>query len=123
MTNEIHIQSLQNKNDFRKKGLTLKAVEEDPKDEESSRSTSEESSDELALLSKRIQRIMKLRKKGKKPMKSNKEPTCYHCGKKGHFKADYFKVKKDHKAKNKDAIKEKKKKFFNMKGKRAMAAA
>ena len=68
MTHEIYIQSLQNENDFRKKGLALKAVEEDPKDEESSGSTNEDSSDELAMLSKRIQRIVKLRMKGKKPM-------------------------------------------------------
>ena len=76
------------------------------------------------MLSKRIQRIVKLRKKGKKFMKSNKEPTCYHCGKKGHFKADYFKLKMDDKSINKDVVKEKKKKkFFSKKGKRAMAVA
>ena len=67
---------------------------------------------------------MKLRKKGKKPMKSNKEPTCYHYGKKGHFKANWFKLKNDDKAKNKDVVKEKKKKkSFSKKGKRAMVVA
>ena len=67
---------------------------------------------------------MKLRKKGKKSVKSNKEPTYYHCGKKGHFKVDCFKLKNDDKAKNKDAVKEKKKKkFFSKNGKRAMVAA
>ena len=62
---------------------------------------------------------MKLRKKGKKPMKNNKEPTCYNCGKSGHFKTDYFKKKKDDKLKKKDADKKK----FYKKGKRAMVAA
>ena len=56
MTHEIHIQSLQNKDAFRKKSLVLKVVEENLKDEESSRSSYEESfdEDELAMLSKRI---------------------------------------------------------------------
>ena len=65
---------------------------------------------------------MKLRKKGKKPMKNNKEPTCYNYGKLGHFKTDCFKKKKDNKLKEKDADKGKKKKFYSKKGKRAMAA-
>ena len=65
---------------------------------------------------------MKMRKKGKKTMKNNKEPTCYNCGKSGHFKTDYFKKKKYDKLKEKDADKGKKKKFHK-KGKRAMVAA
>ena len=93
MTHEIHIQSQQNKSDFKKKDLALKATEEDPNNDESSSSSSEDSSDtdELTMLSKRVQRLMKLKKKGKKPMNNNKEPTCYNCGKSGHFKADCFK--------------------------------
>ena len=56
MTHEIHIQSLQNKSDFKKKGLALKATEEDPNNDESSSFSSEDSSDEdeLAMLSKRV---------------------------------------------------------------------
>ena len=109
MTHEIYIQSLQNKNDFKKKGLALKATEEDPNNDEYSGSSSEDSSDEdkLAMLSKRVQRLMKLRKKGKKPMKNNKEPICYNCGKSGHFNVDYFKKKKDEKPKEKEAVKRK----------------
>ena len=73
------------------------------------------------MLSKRIQRIVKLREKYKKAKKhNNKEPICYNCGKSGHIKADCFKKKKDEKPK--EAIKEKKKKSYK-KGKRAMAAA
>ena len=47
---------------------------------------------------------MKLRKKGKKPMKNNKETTCYNYGKLGHLKADCFKKKKDDKLKEKDVV-------------------
>ena len=69
MTHKIHIQSLQSKNDFKKKGLTLKATEEEPNNDESSNSSSEDFSDagELAMLSKRVQRLMKLRKKARSP--------------------------------------------------------
>ena len=74
------------------------------------------------MLSKRVQRLIKIRKKGKRPMKNNKEPTCYNCGKSGHFKADCFKKKKDEKLKEKDADKGKKKKSHK-KGKRVMVAA
>ena len=121
MTHEIHIQSLQNKSDFKKKGLALKATEEDLNNDESSSSSNEDSLDidELAMLSKRVQILMKLRKKVKKLMKNNKEPTCYNCGKSGHFKADCFKKTKDDKLKKKDANKGKKKKFYSKKGKRA----
>ena len=56
---------------------------------------------------------MKLRKKGKKPMKNNKEPTCYNCGKSGHFKADCFKKKKDDKTRTKEEVKSKKKELYN----------
>ena len=63
-----------------------------------------------------------MRKKDKKPMKNNKEPTCYNYGKLSHFKANCFKKKKNGKLKEKDADKEKKKKFHK-KGKRAMAVA
>ena len=61
MTHEIHIQSLQNKNNFKKKGLALKATEEEPNNDESSSSSSEDSIDanELTMLSKRVQRLMK----------------------------------------------------------------
>ena len=74
MTHEIYIHNLQSKNDFRKKGLALKAVEDEPRVKESSESSSENSSseEELAMLSKRIQRIVKLRKKGKKSMKATR---------------------------------------------------
>ena len=119
MTHEIHIQSLQNKDAFRKKSLALKAVEENPKDEESSRSSCEESSDEdeLVMLSKRIQKIMKMRKNGKKPTRNNKKHVYYSCGKIGHYKADCFKKKNDDRDKNKEkeAVKGKKKKCFNKK--------
>ena len=56
ITHEIHIQSLQNKSDFKKKGLALKVTEEDPNNDESSSSSSEDSSDvdELAMISKRV---------------------------------------------------------------------
>ena len=104
----------------------MKVIEEDSKNEESLRFSCEESfnEDELAMLSKKIQRIMKMRKKGKKPTKNNKEPVYYNCGKTGHYKADCFKKKNDDRAKNKEkkAVKGKKKKFFNKKEKRAMAA-
>ena len=124
MTHKIHIQSLQSKNDFKKKGLALKATEEEPNKEESSSSSSinPDEDKELAMLSKRVQRIVKLREKGKKSMKNNKEPICYNCGKIGHFKDDCFKKKKDDKFKEKDANKVKKKKFYK-KGKRAMVVA
>ena len=91
MTHEIHIQSLQSKNDIKKKGLALKAIEEEPNKEESSSSSNKDSKEEyeLAMLSKRVQRLIKLRKKGKKSMKNNnKEPICYNYGKSNHFKAD-----------------------------------
>ena len=55
-------------------------------------------------------------------MKNNKEPTCYNCDKSGHFKANYFKKKKDDKLKEKDADKGKKKKFHK-KRKRTMIVA
>ena len=56
MTHEIHIQSLQNKNDFKKKGFALTATEEEQNKEEPSSSSSEDSKeeDELAMLSKRV---------------------------------------------------------------------
>ena len=56
MTHEIHIQSLQSKNDFKKKGLALKVTKEEPNKEESSSSSINDSSeaDELAMLSKRV---------------------------------------------------------------------
>ena len=74
------------------------------------------------MLSKWVQRLVKLREKRKKAKKhNNKEPIYYNCGKLGHFKADCFKKKKDEKPKEKEAIKEKKKTY--KKGKRAMAAA
>ena len=52
MTNEIHIQNLQGKNDFKKKGLSLKATEEEQNKEESSSSSSKHSKeeDELVML-------------------------------------------------------------------------
>ena len=78
--------------------------------------------EELAMLSKRVQRIVKLREKRKKVKKHNsKEPICYNCGKTSHFKADCFKKKKDEKPKQKETIKEKKKKSYK-KGERAMVA-
>ena len=40
MTHEIYIQSLQNKNDFKKKGLAMKATKEEPHNDESSSSSS-----------------------------------------------------------------------------------
>ena len=54
MTREIHIQSLQNKSDFKKKDLALKATEEEPNNDESFSSSSEDSSeaDELTMFSK-----------------------------------------------------------------------
>ena len=56
MTHEIHIHSLQNKSEFKKKCLTLNADEkEDSKQKESSESSSEQSSNEeneLVKLSK-----------------------------------------------------------------------
>ena len=73
------------------------------------------------MLSKRVQRIVKLREKSKKAKKhNNKEPICYNCGKSGHFKADCFKKKKDEKLKEKEAVKEKRKTY--KKGKRVMMA-
>ena len=96
------------------------------KNEELSGSSCEDYSDEveLTMLLKRIQRIMKMRKKGKKPTRNNKEPVCYNCGKSGHYKADWVKKKNDDRAKNKEkeAVKGKKKKFYNKKGKRAIVA-
>ena len=74
------------------------------------------------MLSKRVQRLVKLRKKGKKLMKNNKEPICYNFDKSGHFKTYYFKKKKDEKLKEKEADKGKKKKSHK-KGKRTMAVA
>ena len=93
--------------------------------EESSSSSSQNSKeeDELVMLSKRVQRLIKLREKGKKTMKhNNKEPICYNCGKSGHFKADCFKKKKDEKPKEKETVKEKKKKSYK-KEKRSMTVA
>ena len=60
MTHEIHIQSLQNKSDFKRKCLVLKATEEEPNNDESSSSSSEDFSevDKLAMLSKRVQRLI-----------------------------------------------------------------
>ena len=104
MTHEIHIQNFQSKNDFKKKGLALKVTEEEQNNEESSSSPNEDSKeeDELTMLSKRVQRLIKLRKKGKKTTKhNNKEPICYNCGKSGHFKTDCFKKKKNEKPKEK----------------------
>lgn len=125
MTHGIHISKLQNNNENKRKCLALNITDEkdSSKRKVSLKSSCEESSDEeeLAMLSKRIQRIMKLKKKGKKPTKNNKELTCYNCGKTGHFIADYFKKKKDDKTK--EAVKGKKKEFYNKKGKRTMAAA
>ena len=68
---------------------------------------------------------MKLRKKSKKLTKNSEEPIYYNCGKTGHFKVDCFKKKNDDKFKNKEKeeVKGKKKKFYDKKGKRAMAAA
>ena len=71
------------------------------------------------MLSKRIQRIIKMRQKDKKPTKNSKELTCYNYGKIGHFKSDYFKKKKDEKTREKEAVKGKKKRFY--KGKKPMA--
>lgn len=125
MTYEIYIQNFQSKNDFKKKGLTLKATEEEQNKEESSSSSSEDfkEEDELTMLSKRVQKLIKLRKKDKKSTKNNnKEPICYNCDKSSHFKADCFKKKKDEKPKEKEADKGKKKKSHK-KGKRGMAAA
>ena len=87
MTHEIHIQILQ-KGEAKKKCLALKVAEEDPKNEKSLGSSCEDSSDgdELAMLSKKIKRIMKMRKKGKKPTRNNKKPVCYNYGKTGHYK-------------------------------------
>ena len=115
MTHEIHIQNLQGKNDFKKKGLALKVTEEEQNKEESSSSSSKNSKEEyeLTMLSKRVQRLIKLREKGKKSTKhNNKEPICYNYGKSSHFKANCFKKKKDENPKEKEAIKEKKKKSY-----------
>ena len=74
------------------------------------------------MLSKWVQRLVKLRGKHKKAKKhNNKEPIYYNCGKSGHFKADFLKKKKDEKPKEKEVVKEKKKTY--KKGKRAIAAA
>ena len=73
MTHEIHIQNLQGKNDFRKKDLALKATKEEQEKEESSSSSSinPDEDEELAMLSKRVQKIVKLREKHKKAKKHN----------------------------------------------------
>ena len=110
MTYEIYIQNLQGKNDFNKKDLALKATKEEQDKEESSSfsSINPDEEDELAMLSKWVQRLVKLREKRKKAKKhNNKEPICYNCGKSGHFKADCFKKKKDEKHKEKEAVKKK----------------
>ena len=65
---------------------------------------------------------MQMRKKGKRPIKNSKEPLYYNYGKIGHFKVDYFKKKKDEKAKEKHATRGKKKMVYKKKGKKAMAA-
>ena len=66
---------------------------------------------------------MKMREKDKKSTKNSKDLVCYNCGKTGHFKADCFKKKKDDKIRTNEAVKGKKKEFYNKKGKRAMTAA
>ena len=67
MIHEIHIQKIQSNSENKKKCLALNILDEkdSSKREESSGSSSEESTEEeeLVMLSKCIQRIMKMRKK------------------------------------------------------------
>ena len=97
--------------DKKKKSLAFKSQEEE--DSESENET--DLSDEIALWSKRIARMMRKRGKSKKEQISrrdnNKTKTnnkddviCFDCGKQGHFKSECTKLKKDAEKKKKKAL-------------------
>nr|XP_017256458.1 PREDICTED: restin homolog [Daucus carota subsp. sativus] len=90
--------------------------------EKSKPESDEESDEDLALLSKKIQRMINKhnqlkREKGKdkakysssrKPSKESKDQNCFECGKPGHFKKDCYKLKSKQPAVSKDKKKKSK---------------
>ncbi|MQL84387.1 hypothetical protein Taro_016882 [Colocasia esculenta] len=133
MAHEINMERLGESSSRKKHSNALKAEEDSPEASSDESESVEDSENEEAMLSRRLQWILAKKKKfqsGRRHFKRNKdfkrpdakylkkgEPICYECKKLGHIKAECPRIKKPEFRK-----KESSKKFRKYK-KKAMAAA